>query len=127
MNHVIHKTLLTLAMVLIPALALASDMTMLLPFLVSPVMLVGLVLAAALCFQQARFMKTGHLVAVALLVVAVVINTLVALACLSYLTSRHATIAWVYLAAYGLFMWAAVAGIQAFRKIPVHPDDQPPQ
>jgi hypothetical protein len=127
MNHRKHLFGLISGLLLFSSLAQASDMTPLLPMLCAPVMVIGFVLAFALIGNQASFMKTGHLVVVALLLVALVMCTLVALVCLSYLTSRHATIAWVYLAAYGLFVWAAVAGFQAFRKIPVHPDDQPPQ
>ena len=123
----IQKALLTLTMVLSPALARTSDMTMMLPLMVSPVMLAGFVLAVILIVNDARYMKTGHLVTVALLVVAVVINTLVALVCLTYIGSSYSTVAVVYCVFYVLFMGAAVAGIQAFREIPVHPDDQPPQ
>ena len=72
-------------------------------------------------------MKTHHLVTVALLVVAVVINTLVALVCLTYIGSSYHFVAVVFLVFYVLFIGAAVTAIQCFREIPVHPDDQPPQ
>lgn len=127
MKHHPYPIRLSFAVLLFSNQAMASDMTMLLPVLCSPVMLVGFVLAFVLIGNHARFLKTGHLVVVALLLVALVLCSLVALICLPYLSSRHATVAWIFLAAYGLFVWASVAAFQAFRKIPVRPEDQPPQ
>jgi hypothetical protein len=87
MNHTSGKALLILILALSPALVGASDMTMMLPVMVSPLILVGFVLAVILIVNDARFVETGHLITVALLVVAVVINTLVAVVCQTYIGS----------------------------------------